>query len=87
MSGDFSDSYPEGRGTTRLQLSLVKKQQALVLARKGCCLVICVVWTMFVFHLCSDMITEWSSFCLAGQRVALNDAVKLRSTGGTPRSS
>lgn len=56
-----------------LQLFLVKKQQALVLAREACCLVTLVVWAMVTFHLCSDTITE----CLAGQRVALDDAVKL----------
>lgn len=60
-----------------LQLFLVKKQQALVLARKGCCLVTLVVWAMVTFQLCSDTIME----CLAGQRVALYDAVKLRSIG------
>lgn len=66
MSENCSNSYPEGRiNETRLKRFLVKQQQALSLAREGCCLVIFVVWTMITFHLCSDLIVEWSCFCLA----------------------
>lgn len=38
---------------------LVKEQQSLLLTRTGEQLVIFVVWTMFPFHLCADMIMEW----------------------------
>ena len=68
---------PEAGKQRKLQLFLVKKQRALVLAREGCSLVTLVAWAMFTFQLCSDTITE----CFAGQRVALYDAVKLCSIG------
>lgn len=68
---------PEAGKRRKRQLFLVKKQRAPVLAREGCSLVTLVAWAMFTFQLCSDTITE----CLAGQRVALYDAVKLCSIG------
>lgn len=53
MSENCNNSYPGGRrNETRLKRSLVKQQQALRLAREGCCLVVFVVWTIFMFHLC-----------------------------------
>lgn len=48
----------------RLTLQLVKKQQSLILATIERCLVIVVVWMMFVFYLGKGMVTEGSSFCL-----------------------
>lgn len=38
--------------------------KAVTHPRRGECLVILGSWMMFIFDLCSDMITEWSCFCL-----------------------
>lgn len=56
-------SYLEGRPTTeRLKLQLAKEEQLLTLDKIGGRLVVFVVWKMFMFCLCSHMITEWCSF-------------------------
>lgn len=39
-----------------------KEAPPFTLSRREVCSVICVVWTMFLLYLCSDMITEWSCF-------------------------
>lgn len=72
----YPDFYRAGdKDGVRLKPGWVKQQQPLI-SRGGGGLVLRVVWTMVMFCLCGDVITESSGFCLHhGHRVALSDSV------------